>query len=331
MLFQPPRIRLFAAATHAAIIAAILSGSIPEASAQGPLRRLGDRIRQRAADQISPSQQSPRDAATSPANSAAAPRQPGDGASGFEGRSSNFNRATPLPPSAAFGQQASGWETRSAGAVAGVSAEGPLEKSDLEKRGRNSRSTPPEPALSSTQSLPKGSVRLGVVVQSPPEVTPPGLPPRHPRGAWVTEIHPDSPAEVAGMRVGDLIVAVNGRVVVGVQDLTGELARHEPGDELRIQYARDQQLRAATLALAGPDGISQKRTQPPAAASSGPPSLLDGFGAALGGFLGGRGSGQGGGQGGGSPPAASAPSEAAPETASGTGPETLPAPKPEIE
>ena len=333
MLIPPLRIRLFTAAIIAVILSgSILGVSITDASAQGPIRRLGDRLRQRAADQTPPAQRSPRDAAESPANPVAAPRQPDDFAIGFERRSSNFNRAAPFPPPASLGQRDSGWESRPAGpaAVAGVSAEIPFEQSDSENRGQSGLSTPPpppEPALSLTQSFPKGRVRLGVVVESPPEVTPPGLPPRHPRGAWVTEVHPDSPADVAGMRVGDLIVAVNGLVVIGVQDLTGELARHEPGDELRIQYARDQQLRAATLALAGPDGIAQKRPEPPAADSPGPPSLLGGFGAALGGFLGGR----GGGRGGGAPTAAAAPAAAPAKPTPGTGPEALPAPEPEIE
>jgi hypothetical protein len=136
MLIPPLRIRLFTTATHVAIIAVILGGSSTDASAQGPIRRLGDRLRQRAADQTPASQRSPRAAAESPANPAA-PRQPGDVASGSERRSSNFNRAIPLPPPASIGQRDSGWESRAAGTgpVAGVSAESPLGPSDLEKRG----------------------------------------------------------------------------------------------------------------------------------------------------------------------------------------------------
>jgi membrane-associated protease RseP (regulator of RpoE activity) len=151
----------------------------------------------------------------------------------------------------------------------------------------------------------------------------------------VTQVHPDSPAEMAGMQVGDLIVAVDGRVVIGVQDLTAELVGREPGDELRVQYARENQLRVATIPLAGPDGIAPKRPEAPVRSAEGEsPSLFGGFGAAIGGLLGGR-------NGGTAAPAQApprsvqaetAPAEPAPaEAGLETEPETLPAPKPEIE
>lgn len=131
--------------------------------------------------------------------------------------------------------------------------------------------------------------RLGAVVATPPEVAREGLPPRQPRGAWITEVQPGSPAEVAGLRPGDLIVAVQGRVVTSVRDLVDILASGAPGDAWRVQYTRDEAFRASQVTLAGPDGLAQPpAAQPPTAAASGAPSLLGGIGSMFSGLLSGQ-------------------------------------------
>src|SRR5690606_35567341 len=129
--------------------------------------------------------------------------------------------------------------------------------------------------------------RLGAVVDTPPDVMTDGQPPRRRRGAWVTEVLPQSPAEVAGLRVGDRIVAVQGRVITSVRDLIDELSQYVEGDEVRIDYARDDALVAAAVTLAGPDGLAAQLPggqREPAAASGEDRSLLGGIGSLFGGL-----------------------------------------------
>jgi membrane-associated protease RseP (regulator of RpoE activity) len=130
---------------------------------------------------------------------------------------------------------------------------------------------------------------LGVVVDTPETITPPGLPPRRPRGALVSEVQTNSAAEVAGIAVGDLIVGVDGRVITSVRDLTDQMSGYEPGDETRIQIVRDDQLVMADVMLAGPDGIALRRPESKVTqrSSTASPSIVSGLGAAIGGLFGG--------------------------------------------
>jgi membrane-associated protease RseP (regulator of RpoE activity) len=118
----------------------------------------------------------------------------------------------------------------------------------------------------------------------------------------VTAVAPRSPADVAGVKAGDRIVAVDGRLVNSVQDLVGELARFEPGQKLKLQYSRGDRLDTADVALATRDQIAQASaaaTEPPKTAEtpnttetpSGNKSILGGLGSALGGLLAGKGNG----------------------------------------
>jgi len=297
--------------------ALLLIVAADSASAQGPVRRLGDRIRERALGPVplpprpgvlpaSPlgaeapptaagplrfrlnrqpiaepnsSQTPPR----SPANPATTPNQSAQQPS--MSRSANFSRAG-----------RAGQDGRASGTTNGTSVVTATEQKGAraawQPRQRELGAETPTPATRSQPNLsainpPKA--RLGIVVDTPPEITPVGLPPRRPRGALVVEVAPDSPADYAGIVVGDLIVAVEGRLVASVQDLMDQLENRNPGDELRFQFNRNDQLQAATVTLAGADGIAIKRpnTGPSnAAANDGAPqSVLGSFGAALGGLF----------------------------------------------
>jgi membrane-associated protease RseP (regulator of RpoE activity) len=143
---------------------------------------------------------------------------------------------------------------------------------------------------------------LGVTIDTPAEVVSATGVARRPRGAMVTAVAPRSPADVAGVKAGDRIVAVDGRLVNSVQDLVGELARFEPGQKLKIQYSRGDRLDTADVALATRDQIAQASaaaTEPPKTAATpnttqtpgGNKSILGGLGSALGGLLAGKGNG----------------------------------------
>jgi len=57
-------------------------------------------------------------------------------------------------------------------------------------------------------------------------------------GAWVQEVVPGSPAEAAGLRPDDLIIAVDGRTVDRNHPLEALIAQYEPGDRVEITYLR---------------------------------------------------------------------------------------------
>jgi putative serine protease PepD len=71
---------------------------------------------------------------------------------------------------------------------------------------------------------------LGVAANNPVEGRP---------GAVVQEVTPGTPAETAGIRVGDLIVAVDGQTVRGIQDLRARILTLEPGTPISIEVFRD--------------------------------------------------------------------------------------------
>jgi Do/DeqQ family serine protease len=99
--------------------------------------------------------------------------------------------------------------------------------------------------------------RLGVVVQA---VTPDvaarlGLP--EVRGGLVGEVEPGSPAERAGIRKGDVIVAFNGTPVPDGNSLRNMIASTQPGTEVTLTIFRDgheQQVRATLGEFVPPTG-----------------------------------------------------------------------------
>ncbi len=115
------------------------------------------------------------------------------------------------------------------------------------------------------------------------------------QGAVIASVAPRSPGEVARMQAGDRIVSINGRMVQNSDSVSQALNRAKPGDQLRVQWVREDQLREANVVLAGKDGISpnalanrgpstsdniDSAPQPPAG------SLLNGIGSTLGNWFG---------------------------------------------
>ena len=59
------------------------------------------------------------------------------------------------------------------------------------------------------------------------------------KGVYIRSIEANSPAYNAGLRVGDVIVAINGTEVSSTAYLKYELYKHNVGDEVEITYKRD--------------------------------------------------------------------------------------------
>jgi serine protease Do len=82
-------------------------------------------------------------------------------------------------------------------------------------------------------------------------------------GVLVQEVTPDGPAEAAGLRMGDVIVAIEDKPVGYMGQLQGEVAMYRPGDRIELTAYRDGEPRDFTVRL-GEAPISD--VQPRAAA-----------------------------------------------------------------
>ena len=58
-------------------------------------------------------------------------------------------------------------------------------------------------------------------------------------GAIVAALSDGGPAEKSGMRIGDVVLSVNGKTVASANDLTRQVAFSHPGDVLRLAVLRD--------------------------------------------------------------------------------------------
>ena len=74
------------------------------------------------------------------------------------------------------------------------------------------------------------------------------------KGAAVTEVVPRSPAAEAGIQARDVIVAVDGQALKDESDLSKALAKHQPGDSVRLTINRRGQQMEVTARLAQASG-----------------------------------------------------------------------------
>jgi len=68
-------------------------------------------------------------------------------------------------------------------------------------------------------------------------------------GAIVNEVVEDSPADDAGVKEDDVIIAINGSKITDADELTDEVREMEPGDEIVVTIMRDNNEEEITLAL----------------------------------------------------------------------------------
>ncbi|MFQ5554512.1 MAG: S1C family serine protease [Acidimicrobiia bacterium] len=70
-------------------------------------------------------------------------------------------------------------------------------------------------------------------------------------GAIVQQVFPGSPAEAAGLEIGDRIVAVNGEAVQEPTKLFAAIVTNRPGSVVTVDFVRGDTTRSATVTLAG--------------------------------------------------------------------------------
>jgi serine protease Do len=92
--------------------------------------------------------------------------------------------------------------------------------------------------------------QLGVVIQGMDEDLAKAVGLDRPKGALVGQVVPGSPGEKAGLKAGDVILSVDGRLVPHMEDLPRMIAPHQPGTNVSLQVWRDRAARTMTVTLA---------------------------------------------------------------------------------
>jgi serine protease Do len=103
----------------------------------------------------------------------------------------------------------------------------------------------------------KGSVArgyLGVGIQPVTQDLASALGLERAHGAIVADLRPGTPAEAAGLRVGDVILLLDGETVAGPADLSKAVGDRDPGDAVSLGVLRDGDDLAIEVALAALPG-----------------------------------------------------------------------------
>ncbi|MDQ8203662.1 trypsin-like peptidase domain-containing protein [Pelagicoccus sp. SDUM812003] len=82
------------------------------------------------------------------------------------------------------------------------------------------------------------------------------------KGALVNQVNRGTPAEAAGIEVGDLIVSVDGAEILSPSDLRVTIAQKKPGDEVSVIVIRDGERLSLLARLVQRDGEIASREEP---------------------------------------------------------------------
>ncbi|HEX8166990.1 MAG TPA: Do family serine endopeptidase [Beijerinckiaceae bacterium] len=114
---------------------------------------------------------------------------------------------------------------------------------------------------------------LGVSIQPVTKDLAEGLGLKADKGALVANAQDGTPAAKAGLKSGDVIVAVNGEKVADARELTRRIGAMKPGAKTEITYLRDGRERTATIELAPQPGEKQASLEPSRGFDDGLPKL----------------------------------------------------------
>lgn len=76
-------------------------------------------------------------------------------------------------------------------------------------------------------------------------------------GIYVSYVNSNSAAEDAGLKAGDVIIAINEVAVNNVSELQEIVARHRPGDEVSVEFFRNGEKREVEATLKNSEGLAE--------------------------------------------------------------------------
>lgn len=76
-------------------------------------------------------------------------------------------------------------------------------------------------------------------------------------GLYVRDVVKDGAAEAAGIKSGDILTKIEGRVIYGSPDLQEHVARLRPGDKIKLTYKRDGKEKTVTVTLKGESSTAE--------------------------------------------------------------------------
>lgn len=79
------------------------------------------------------------------------------------------------------------------------------------------------------------------------------------QGIMITGVMPDGPADLAGMRTSDVMLAINNLPVSGVSDVLDRVAEVRPGEEISVKLLRDGAQLELTIEVADFDVLRQQQ------------------------------------------------------------------------
>jgi serine protease Do len=103
--------------------------------------------------------------------------------------------------------------------------------------------------------------RLGVEVQTLDQKLADAFKLKVPNGALIAKVEPDSAAAQAGLRVGDVILKIDGSPIIDAGQLSARVGAHAPGDKAAFEIWRDGRALTltATIGAAAPAGAVEAR------------------------------------------------------------------------
>ena len=97
-------------------------------------------------------------------------------------------------------------------------------------------------------------------------------------GLLVNQFTDKSPAEKAGLKVGDLIFKADGKRIQSVRELSGILQNKKKGDKIKLEFLRDKKVLSADVEVAEEENsLTYRYSNDPSSPGSWPPADLQSF------------------------------------------------------